>query len=266
MRSDHLFSKFFIGNQALAVKGGERSRTLLVACAGLVFAAGLQLTGCTTTDEEAADDEISAAERGSGSGEKIVDYGSEESEPGSGSDETITGDCMGDDDDETDGCGDPENVVNEAPPAPIPALENEIPDPPVVLETANPVVEPAPPGLPGPGNSAGNASKNNGARPQHMAQADVRLECQKIGPGLASGFVRYGCNSMKANDGQHYGIVIGWWRVMRRDGARARARDLNFRESGFDMAFDVEASDAQGGIVMTPGSGEEAPLALSQRR
>ena len=107
-----------------------------------------------------------------------------------------------------------------------------------------------------------SAPLNQGARPDHVTQADVRLVCQEIGPGLTANHVRFGCSSVKV-DGRPYGIVIGWWRVVRRDGSRALARDLNFREGGYDMAFDVEQGDAAAGIALTPGSGEDPP---SRRR
>jgi hypothetical protein len=99
---------------------------------------------------------------------------------------------------------------------------------------------------------------NSGAAPQHVSQADLQLTCQRIGVGVNPGYVRFGCNAYRRDDGQHYGIVKGWWRVMRRDGARSKAKDLNFREAGYDMAFDVPDGDAAGGVTVVPGAGEEA--------
>ncbi len=59
--------------------------------------------------------------------------------------------------------------------------------------------------------------------------------------------------------GGHYGVVKGWWHVLRRDGSRAKSRDLNFREAGYDMAIDVLDSDPRSGIVVRPGRGELPP-------
>ncbi len=130
----------------------------------------------------------------------------------------------------------------------------EVDEPDTILtEVPDPVMDPSPVATnPVPTVWEPN---NNGASPQPVNQGDLRMVCQKMGAGLEAGFVRYGCNAMH-RDGQHYGIVKGWWEVRRRDGARAKSKSLNFREGGFDMAVDVLATDAAHGIAVRPGSGE----------
>ena len=98
---------------------------------------------------------------------------------------------------------------------------------------------------------------NSGPPPVPVSQADLKMVCQQMGPGLEAGYVRYGCNAMRT-DGKHYGIVKGWWQVVRGDGVRAKSKALNFREGGFDMAVDVLSQDAAAGIAVKPGSGELA--------
>jgi hypothetical protein len=96
------------------------------------------------------------------------------------------------------------------------------------------------------------AAVNGGGPMTPVTQADITLECQQMGAGLVAGFVRFGCNAVMRDGSGHYGMVLGWWQVLRRDGARSPAKNLNFREGGYDMAFDVLAADAAGGIVMQP--------------
>jgi hypothetical protein len=87
------------------------------------------------------------------------------------------------------------------------------------------------------------AQINGGGAPAQVSQSDIVLECQKVGAGLLAGFVRYGCNAMMRDGSGHYGMVLGWWQVLRQDGARAHAKHLNFREAGYDMTFDLPAAD-----------------------
>ena len=94
---------------------------------------------------------------------------------------------------------------------------------------------------------------NNGPAPTPVRQADLRIDCTQLGAGLEPGYLRFGCKAFRQN-GRHYGIVKGWWSINRNDGNRAKSKSLNFREAGFDMTFDVLASDAAAGISVAPGS------------
>jgi len=109
-----------------------------------------------------------------------------------------------------------------------------------------------------PSEATAWSPKNDRAPPLPVSQADLTLDCHEMGSGVAPGYVRFGCKALD-REGQHYGIVKGWWRVVRRDGVRSKAKNLNFREGGYDMTFDVPAPDAAGGIRVEPGAGEVAP-------
>jgi hypothetical protein len=94
---------------------------------------------------------------------------------------------------------------------------------------------------------------NSGPAPTPVRQADLRIDCTQLGAGLEPGYLRFGCKAYKQN-GRHYGIVKGWWSINRSDGNKAKSKSLNFRESGYDMAFDVLESDAAAGISVAPGA------------
>jgi hypothetical protein len=94
---------------------------------------------------------------------------------------------------------------------------------------------------------------NDGPAPTPVKQADLRIDCTQLGAGLEPGYLRFGCKAFKQN-GRHYGIVKGWWSINRGDGNKAKSKSLNFREAGYDMAFDVLESDAAAGISVAPGT------------
>lgn len=144
-----------------------------------------------------------------------------------------------------------EEEVEAPTPDPISAFGNEPPT------TAAPPDPSAVASVPAPTSNAWEP-KNDNPPPSPVKQGDLRMQCKRIGPGVESGYIRFGCHAMK-QDGQHYGVVKGWWHVHRRDGLRAKTKDLNFRESGYDMAFDVYGPDAQDGIIVKPGFGELKP-------
>lgn len=135
-----------------------------------------------------------------------------------------------------------EETANPAANAP---LANETPPPPAALESPSQAQPP----------TSGWTPNNDGPPPVRVTQADLKLACKPMGAGLTPGYVRYGCNAVRKSDGQHYGIVKGWWHVARKDGAAVHAKDLNFREGGYDMTFDVFEQDAAVGIVVRPGAG-----------
>ena len=94
---------------------------------------------------------------------------------------------------------------------------------------------------------------NNGPAPTPVRQGDLHIDCTQLGAGLEPGYLRFGCKAFKQN-GRHYGIVKGWWSINRSDGNKAKSKSLNFREAGYDMAFDVLESDAAAGISVAPGT------------
>ncbi len=225
-------------------------------------ALGLSLTACATDgDAPGAEGE-----------DELIGEEEEKEEEETPSGVAMTEDC--EEDDETT-CEEEEeepivDVPEEAPEEPLAGIldDPEAPEIPLITdvpgETPPPIAafEPEPTPQTTPQQQAGGwTPKNDGGRPERVTQADLRIECHKIGEGLEAGFYRYGCKAYKRADGQHYGIVKGWWQVRKRDGSRARSRDLNFREAGYDMAFDVWAPDAAAGIMVRPGRGEEKPIA-----
>jgi hypothetical protein len=119
-----------------------------------------------------------------------------------------------------------------------------------------PIVTDPPPAVAAPPPGQTWTPANGGVAPRHVSQSDLQVTCQRLGAGVNPGYVRFGCNAVRRDDGQHYGIVKGWWQVLRSDGVRSKAKDLNFREAGYDMAFDVPSADAAGGITVAPGGGE----------
>lgn len=215
--------------------------------AGPFFCALLMIgTGCATTPGEEDDDVIDSAEKAEEEvGEETAavdpDTGMEENEDDQDGDEEV---------DEFAETSDKDEDVAEIPETVDYSLGGECSDPDCMEAT---------------GSSSAAAGKpsvddwkpdNNSPAPVPTNQRDLQLVCQQMGPGLEPGFRRFGCNSVRKTDGHHYGIVKGWWEIKRADGLRAKSKSLNFRESGFDMAFDVLETDATYGIKVIPGVGE----------
>jgi hypothetical protein len=197
----------------------------------------MHLTACAPSAGDDEDEDLVSSEEGEDEPEETEETVAEVEEP---EESESVEQATVDDPEEA------ESTLTEEPPPttqPIAALEPEVPQTPPPQQQQPAYTPPA----------------NDNPPPAHIAQEDLRLQCKKIGSGLNPGFIRYGCNAL-TRDGTHYGVVKGWWHAQRRDGSRAKSKDLNFREGGFDLAIDVLEEDARTGFVMRPGQGELPPL------
>jgi hypothetical protein len=202
---------------------------------------GREVVGLVADDGE-DDGEEDVTDGGDDSGSTAGEDGEDDGGEGGGSDESLADDGEDDGEDGGEDVEDPSFTIPEDEDPSPETLVEDVPEVPIVTEP----VEETPVTTSTPASFGSNETK------ARARQQDIKLDCQMTGV-VHGDLVKYGCKSF-LKQGGYYGIVVGWWHMIRPSGERIRFKSLLFRDGGFDVSFWVKYEESVTGITAVPAS------------